>query len=311
MPVLLIGDPHFDSQTPISRIDDYRETTLKKLYSLLSLALSHKAKTVITAGDFFHKYQVPISYLNEVIEVLKKFKDNDIDFYSLIGNHDLPHDKMVYFNSTPLSLLFKSGLVKHLRNETLGNTEFFGLDFTEIDRADELNEKAFDSNKKYKFLVMHYATDNTIANESISRASLNNFTAVLSGHDHMPYGRDGAMPIMLRPGSFMRRTKDEYNLERTDVIVYKYDEMTSEITELSLPGVEAPNVIFSEHAFSSSTRELLETMSAHFSSEFFSKKSQNIFEILDNLAESVDKDILSRIEKELTKSGLSRQNQWQ
>ena len=309
MSILLVGDLHLDSQTPISRIDDYREATIRKLNALLKLALENKSKAVITAGDFFDKYYVPISYLNEVIEVLKLFKDNNIEFYSLIGNHDLPHDKMRYFGTTPLSLLYKSGLVLPIENKeyvVIGNTKIYGINFTEIESAAELNERALYDKGFTRLLVMHYATDNTIPNESISRTALSNFDYVLSGHDHTPYGLDGKSPVMLRPGSFTRRTKDDYNINRDNIIVYKLNESTGLVMELSLPNVEKAEFIFSVAATQGISKSLLDSLKARFTGDFFKAEAQDIFSILDDLRKTNDTILINRIESELAKAGIAR-----
>jgi DNA repair exonuclease SbcCD nuclease subunit len=99
--ILFIGDPHLDSRTPLSRLDDYRVTTINKLDNLLTLAVRKKAKYVVMTGDMFHRSDIPMSYLNEVLRMLKKFKAEGVEVYSLIGNHDLPHNISHEYNYIP------------------------------------------------------------------------------------------------------------------------------------------------------------------------------------------------------------------
>lgn len=305
MSILLVGDLHLDSQSPISRIDNYRETTLNKLMGLYTLAVSNSASAVITAGDFFDKYYVPISYLNEVMDILKKFKDSGITFYSLIGNHDLPHDNMKFFSTTPLSLLYKSELVHPLhpdKTTIVENTAVFGINFTEIDRVQEVSELANSQRQLNKLLIMHYATDRTIPDESVERTQLSAFDFVLSGHDHTPYGLDGENPVMLRPGSLMRRTKDDYNIIRDSIIVYKLD--GSNVTELSLPNVQKADIIFSAAAILGVNVTILNSLRARFTGDFFKAESQSIYSILEDLKKTQDVKLVTRIEKELRKMGI-------
>ena len=221
--ILFFGDPHLDNRSPVSRLDDYGSTTINKLKAVLVLAKGHGIKHVITTGDMFHRYDVTLSYLNEVIKVLKDFKEAGIQVWSIVGNHDIPHNNMAYFKTTPLSLLFNSGLVKWLDNGNpilLKKSIINGLSFTQ--KPDRFNEfdKLFPDLKR--ILVMHYSTDNTVPGENIQAKELQMFDMVVAGHDHMyyePQTFDGV--LFYRPGSFTRRTKDEHNLTRS-ITLYKY-----------------------------------------------------------------------------------------
>ena len=242
MKILFIGDPHLDTQTPISRLDDYRQLTLDKLHSLLKVCLDNNVEALITTGDVFHRYDIPISYIIEVLDVLAKFKENNIKVYSLIGNHDLDRDNMKFFYRMPLNLLFSSGLMEHLTVLNLPKADIYGLDFTES--ISKFRSVKLDKTKT-NILVMHYATDNTVAGGSIPRNDLIDFHIVVSGHDHTYYTPEDFHPTILRPGSFTRRTKEAYNLTRK-IVYYIYDTETDNILENSLPTKPAKEVFRNE-----------------------------------------------------------------
>ena len=47
MKVIFVGDPHFDSVTPVSRLDDYRAVSLAKLNEILDIAIKNDVSQVI------------------------------------------------------------------------------------------------------------------------------------------------------------------------------------------------------------------------------------------------------------------------
>lgn len=281
--IIFVGDLHLDSQTPVSRLDDYRELTITKLNSLLDVCIQHKVSNVICTGDFFDKYDAPISYLSEIAAVFNKFTSAGIKVYSIIGNHDLPYNNLAYFKTVPLSLLFETGLIERLDAIESHSTVIYGLDFTKSISDIKLTKG------KHNLLVMHYALDDTVPGESIDSKELTDFDLVVAGHDHMFYEKFMVdKTTFLRPGSFTRRTKDAYNLTR-DIILYLVDtsSIELEITELKLPNVQSASLVFRNEALhtlpvlSSSEYDKL------FKEDFFKNTKQDIFEIVDSLGENV------------------------
>lgn len=301
--VLFVGDLHLSSKTPLSRIDNYGNTVLKKLESLLGVAIKYSVDTIIFTGDFFDSYYEPISYMNKVVEVLTKFKDKNIQVLSLIGNHDLPYNNMEYFNSTPLSLLFKSKLVYRLDFLENDKVEIFGLHFSEKEKLASIKT----SPEKTSILVMHYAFNNTVPGESISEAELTTFDTVIAGHDHMfykPYITADENTLVLRPGSFTRMTKDSYNLTR-DILVYYYESDTNVVNAVKLPEVDQAANVFSNKVFSESSLNLYNNdLSALFDNNEVAQESHNIFDIVDSLTMPVTTESKKTITKFLEHKGI-------
>ena len=305
--IIFVGDLHLSSRTPLSRIDNYGNTVLKKLKSLLDLAVKRNADTIIFTGDFFDSYYEPISYMNKVVEVLTEFKDKNIQILSLIGNHDLPYNNMEYFDSTPLSLLLKSKLVNKLDYISNDHIEIFGLHFSELERLNTFSPLP----GKTSILVMHYAFNNTVPGESINEDDLDKFNMVVPGHDHMfyePYiSKDDI--LVLRPGSFTRMTKDDYNLKR-DILVYYYESKTDVVNPIKLQGVENAVDVFSNKAFSSDSLNLYNnTLTDLFDNKLFDSESSNIFDIVDSLNIPVTEDSKKAVVKFLESKGISRESE--
>lgn len=306
MKVLFLGDPHFDSQTPISRIDNYAETSIKKLSEIRQLALDNDVSHVMTTGDFFDKVQVSFAYLNNLVQELRKFKEDGLTVWSSIGNHDLPYNNMSYFKNTPLNVLFNSGLVKHIKKvNVFKNFNVYGIDFTKHEEVKNIKV----DDKKRSILIQHYATDNTVPGESIDLKDIEHFDFVVSGHDHAYYKplklETGCM--VLRPGSLLRRTKEEYNLSR-DIVLYLFDSEKEVMKEVKLPNVKPAKEIFKDEVFDNRSINLYDNnYNDLFNEEYFASEASDIFSILnsDILPVTVNKESKDAIRRYLKEQGIT------
>lgn len=283
--IIFIGDPHFDDKTPLSRLDAYPETSLIKLNNVLQLAINKDVRDVIMLGDVFDKYNVGFNYLNSLVDLLRKFADNNIRIHSIVGNHDLPYNNKKYFENTPLYTLFVSGVVSYLTELDLGNTVIYGLDFGDAAVIlDELKEKATIAGKEGKttILSMHYALFNTIPGESLDINELRMFDIIAAGHDHKYYPIETVGNTQaLRPGSFIRRTKDDYNLVR-DVIVYLVDTDNKQVFEEKILSAKPANQVFKNEVFINIS-EKQNDFSKIFNQQFFEKSLINLDEMVEEL----------------------------
>lgn len=298
MNILFIGDMHLDSRTPISRKDDYRQTVLTKLKSVLKYAKENEVKKIFTTGDTFNRTEQSLLFLNDLMDVLNLYKKEGIEVYSLVGNHDLPYNSFEYFKNTPLSLIFKSGGMIRIPNDKPisidSKTDLYGISFTES------VPKVLDK-EKTNILIMHYATDNTIPNESIRREDLGNFKIVVAGHDHNYYGVAQELPLVLRPGSFTRLTKEKYNLER-NILMYKIDTQTLEVKEVELEGILHAEDVFKSVVFTKGTSFAEELdFSNIFKENYFKKEVSDIYSIVESLPVSITKESKETIKTYLEK----------
>lgn len=84
--IAFVGDMHLDSTTPSSRVDDYADASLNKLYNLKNICVLKGIKLVILLGDVFNKHDQSNQYLNKVMKAFKSFKDENITVMSITGN---------------------------------------------------------------------------------------------------------------------------------------------------------------------------------------------------------------------------------
>lgn len=301
MKVLFVGDPHFDSSTPLSRLDSYRKLTLDKLSDILEISINNNVKYVIMTGDVFDKLDQSLSYIHDLLTITNLFKDNNIEILSVIGNHDLKYNNMAYFDTTPLNLLFKVDAIKHLDTLSLSefNTIIYGIDFNDLDKDITVD------NKYYNVLVAHYALENTVPNESLDNTKVQQFNLVVSGHDHKDYPmKQIGNTTVLRPGSMTRRTRDEYNLTR-DVGVYLLDLETKEITFEKLKSARHAKDVFNFNSFLKPTASIFSTdYNGLFTEDFFSNETNSINEMIDSLPMTIYDSTKSILKKHFKKHGL-------
>jgi hypothetical protein len=119
---------------------------------------------------------------------------------------------------------------------------------------------------------------------------------------YYPISKEGKT-TMLRPGSFTRRTKDEYNLTR-DIIVYLLDIKTLEIEEVKLPGVEPAEAVFKNTTFDEKVLDLYDNK---YNSLFSSLKKDNNIDTMTDLLNAILKNLPITVDnksKELVKKHL-------
>lgn len=123
-----VGDLHLNDVNPRSRIDDYSIAILDKLTYIFNLAKENNIEAIFFLGDIFHKPSgLSTKYLNKVIST---FQLAPCPCYSIIGNHDIPFNKIDEVDNTSLGILFKSRALVHLDNYPITpNISIFGFDY--------------------------------------------------------------------------------------------------------------------------------------------------------------------------------------
>lgn len=257
--VAFIGDLHADNQTPISRLDNFEETILQKLRQLKEECVENRVGKVVCTGDFFNRSQTTISFLNKLIKVLNEFKEENIDFYTVIGNHDLPRNNYEFFQNTPLNILMGSGMVYFLDLESplhIGdNVSIYGLSFN---KQEEFRQGIDYIDTDFNVLVAHAVIDERWEEiDKIHIEELNDFNLVVLGHDHTYFKpivlNNEKQTMVLRSGAFVRRNKKEHSdttllandeLKKDNIVYYIVDFESKEIEERYLGKVSKSELVF-------------------------------------------------------------------
>jgi hypothetical protein len=239
--ILAVVDPHFSSEPPHSRKDDYAEAMFKKLTFLRDFALEHKVQAVVFTGDFSHKKTQPTPYVVRMLGELQAFP---CQCWSVIGNHDVYAANSAFVDKTFLGILFASGALRRLTSLRIwghqgleNDPENFsvllkGYDFQPrlvvAPQAFEVHEQGatFKVAVTHAFLVKDqqgFTTDDVLDLSSFSRAG---FDLMVAGHDHVEYpplfvpsgavepdGSPKGMTVV-RCGALSRGTKHAYQRAR-------------------------------------------------------------------------------------------------
>ena len=112
MHLVYMTDIHITSRNPRSRMDNYKESILRKLAYVGDFAKSLNAP-VLCGGDIFHTADVSNSLVSETIKVIRQHFDAPIT--SIAGNHDLFGNNLQTLPKTSYGLLEASGCLYNLR----------------------------------------------------------------------------------------------------------------------------------------------------------------------------------------------------
>jgi predicted phosphodiesterase len=182
--------------------------------------LSLNSNILVITGDVFSFREQTFAYLNRVMEVLQEFKDVGISVYTIVGNHDLSYDRSDSIINHPLGLMFKSGLIKHLKTLDLATLAGYTVRLRGFDYPDNL-EAAVSEAGMINICVMHrfYNTPQDFYSISPKEVINLNYLVYILGHDHISYPNENVSGhIVIRPGAMMRGTSHGWNLAK-DVII--------------------------------------------------------------------------------------------
>lgn len=207
MKLTIAADLHLRATTPISRTDNYAETTLRKLQQLIDHCNEKQSKLLI-AGDIFDKPDVPIWYLNSVIQIFNALKTN---CYAIAGNHDLKFHSIENIKESALWTLSKSSTVDlvtsynyktpwTLDTQVLLHPYHFGQEVATLPKLGY-----------YNILMLHlpifekeipfYMKDAKLAGQLV--ADYPGFDLYITGDIHIPCITD----LVINPGSMLRSSK--------------------------------------------------------------------------------------------------------
>lgn len=181
-----VGDLHLHDVNPRSRIDNYPIALLDKLKNIFHNAKINDIKAIFFLGDIFHKPSgLSTRYLNSVIET---FQQSPCPCYTIIGNHDIPFNRVEDVDNTSLGILFKSKALMHLdRYDVTSDISIFGYDYnTDISYIEK------PSNCKLGICLSHsYGEDVSFGDAEgkaeyfkWSKPNNNPFDLYVLGHDH-------------------------------------------------------------------------------------------------------------------------------
>lgn len=311
----VVGDPHLNSSTPASRLDDYPATTIRKLSEIRRICTERGVLRVLFLGDMFHKNAQSISYLNKVTEEFALWKRAGITPIAITGNHELSFEKLESLDKSPLQSLYLSGLVQHLDKEEVfqgeGVATLHGFDYpVPIARAPSTGYNICVAHRFYEYALSDY----TLKEKNIRGLG---YDLYILGHDHSLYtNTEVGHSIVQRPGSLMRGTSHSYNLTREpsfDIDTFTYDGSSVSVSfeRVIIPHLPAQDV-FSNSALHKEKKDdkIEQAVLSQQIDKLIAQMDQkttnaSLYSIIDSIDMRSETRIL--IEKYLTQSGLYRE----
>ena len=236
--ILLISDLHLRHDTPQGRIDNFKETMLKKLSFVLETAMNEEVDLILQAGDFFNKPDPPISLLNELISVFKEF---NIPIRAIYGQHDM-YMRSDDIYKTAMGLFEQIGLIELgtvIHNKTAISTVSFGAEVPNVQFKDKLN-----------ILVIHAMIGNKplYPGQELTDAGKflkdNNYDIILAGDYHYPFHITREGRHIINTGCMLRMTRDERDMNRIPHF-YILNVESRKLEKFNIP-CESPENVFSK-----------------------------------------------------------------
>lgn len=206
MKYIVVGDPHIKYTAPVFRKETYFQELKDKINQINILAKDNHAK-VICLGDFFN------SYVEDYFElIIYELADMIYGWQSLIGNHDC---KSIDGNlkGTSFGVLIQMDQIK-IPND--GSMDFFHYYNREKFTGKSMNQVAFIHD-----YIMPAGTKEKFEYKECFE---NDYKLVFCGHYHYPFDIMVGGTRYINPGSLMRSTVKELQLNRTpEVILFNTD----------------------------------------------------------------------------------------
>lgn len=113
------SDEHLADLAPGFRKDGYRDAILSKLEWQGEFARKMKADAVLRAGDFFHVKAANKTTMATMALASGLHRKYPCPTFAVGGNHDMSNNDPASIPRQPLGVLFRSGVFRELRDETL------------------------------------------------------------------------------------------------------------------------------------------------------------------------------------------------
>lgn len=234
MKFLICGDLHLTPNTPENRLDNFEETTLRKLGFILQTAATNKVFAILQPGDFTDSPSMPWKYFIKIVELIN---DYSLPIVTVYGQHDLR-----YRNKGNTSL---DGLASACPHITIlsGDTHFFhmkgvtiaGVSYGEgllVDGEILLIHKMFIPSEEERIWVTQQGYELTVP-----FLKKNFFNLVVSGDNHHHFRVNTGGKTLVNCGTTFRTKITEIDHKP---VCYIYDDDSKKLTPHFIP-IE-PNV---------------------------------------------------------------------
>ncbi len=195
---ILTSDWHLRETQPRCRTDNFWRAQWKKVKQISDLQEYYNIP-VVHAGDLFHHWKPSPYLLTETI------KNIPYDFYTVYGQHDLPNNRMEFYEKSGITTLSEAGIIYAMKEGSWEETPL------------EPNGN-FAGNVSPHMIVLHqFVWDGKNipwpgCQESTAKGMLEiykDYSLVLTGDHHKPFEYKTSKQLLVNPGPLTRQSADE------------------------------------------------------------------------------------------------------
>lgn len=215
MKIGIVGDLHI-APTPDKRIDNYFETGLDKIEQI-----AKNCNIIIFLGDIFTQAKIEEKYVYSLINHLNYCRNTyNVQFYTIIGNHDVLNENEENLINSSLGILQISGAINIIKQGQPINFDnyMFHTSFVNFNKAKKhLREQSFLSQDFINVLLLHHEYETGTNAFTYNDLKDLGFKMIFLGHDHKPFDEGRIIYpeyTIYRSGSIMRNRADDYNFTR-------------------------------------------------------------------------------------------------
>lgn len=218
------------------------EDFLAAFEQVVDAAIEQDVDAVVHAGDFFHDSNPAVNPILNGIGQLRRLKQADIPFLTVVGNHDTTRGKqwVNFFEAVADAT--------HLgrKPESIDDVALYGLDYFPPSKRDQL-EYDFDPHDRTFAVLIAHGLFNPLTSHGdwslpdVLSASTVDFDAALLGDDHTPKHDDIGGTFATYAGSTERTAADQRDDRCFTILRFGEDANRGE-TDDCPPGVSFENV---------------------------------------------------------------------
>lgn len=217
--LLFTADIHLRPDVPVCRTDDFLKVQWQK-FDQVQKYIELNQLAWVDAGDIFHKAQLPLVFVNQVLENMR-----ERIVAGVMGNHDLPSHNIGRVGESAWGTLWASAYLEQVAGSEpvhikIGSDHFpkerADVDIYGVSYGEEIPQPYNDD--VFKVLVMHdmvYASKNDIipnAPGSLAKKLLRDnkeYDLIVTGHNHQSFMVELNGRFLVNVGSMTRQTADQ------------------------------------------------------------------------------------------------------
>jgi DNA repair exonuclease SbcCD nuclease subunit len=205
---ILTADIHLRDDVPKCRLDNFMEAQKNKLLWLDALQKEHQCP-ILDGGDLFHKWKVSPYLINFALKYLPN------NFFTVMGNHDLPQHNIELLDQSGLGVLLEAGKINILTGVTKFNnftTYAFGWnkDISNIEYDETTTNIALAHVMTYRGEKPYPQCTDLSVNNLLTK--YDGYDLILTGHNHKCFvceSEDNRW--LVNAGSLTRQNADQLN----------------------------------------------------------------------------------------------------